>query len=53
MFKEDVVIYVDGSFYKGMYGGWYAVFKQNELIYRDCGVGVHDRELFSIRNITG
>ena len=53
MFKEDVVIYVDGSFYKGMYGGGYAVFKQNELVYQDCGVGVYDKELLSMRNITG
>lgn len=51
--SDEIIIYVDGSFYKGMYGGGYAVFKQGELIYQDCGVGVSKPELVSMRNITG
>ena len=45
--------YVDGTFLNGKWGGGYAVFKDNDLIYQDCGIGIDHPELNSMRNISG
>jgi ribonuclease HI len=46
-------VYVDGTFYNGMYGGGYVVYQNGEITYQDCGVGKNDPELISMRNISG
>ena len=60
IFKQDYsslptcTAYVDGSFIDGMYGGGYCVFSPDgKLIYQDCGIGIVDSELLSMRNISG
>lgn len=46
--------YVDGTFYQGKWGGGYVVFSpDNKIIYQDCGIGIDDPELNSMRNISG
>lgn len=51
--KHDVEVYVDGTFYNGMYGGGYVVYKNGTIIYQDCGIGKIDPGLLSMRNIAG
>ena len=46
-------VYVDGTFYNGMYGGGYVVYEDEKIIYQDCGIGKNDKELLSMRNISG
>lgn len=46
-------VYVDGTFYNGMYGGGYVIFENGKIIYQDCGIGNKDPELLSMRNIAG
>ena len=48
-----IEIYVDGTFYNGMYGGGYVVYEDEKIIYQDCGIGKSDPELLSMRNISG
>ena len=48
-----IEIYVDGTFYNGMYGGGYVVYEDGKIIYQDCGIGKNDPELLSMRNISG
>lgn len=48
-----IEIYVDGTFYNGMYGGGYVVYENGEIIFQDCGIGKNDKELLSMRNIAG
>ena len=48
-----IEIYVDGTFYNGMYGGGYVVYENGNIIYQDCGVGKNEPELLSMRNISG
>lgn len=51
---EYVKAYVDGTFYQGKWGGGYAIFTpENKLIYQDCGIGIDNPELNSMRNISG
>lgn len=51
---EYVKAYVDGTFYQGRWGGGYAVFDPSgKLIYQDCGLGIDNPELNSMRNISG
>ena len=46
--------YVDGSFIDGIYGGGYVVFSPDgKIIYQDCGIGIEDEELLSMRNLCG
>lgn len=46
--------YVDGSFMNGMYGGGYVIFSpKGEILWQDCGIGIEDEELLSMRNISG
>lgn len=49
MFKA----YVDGTFYEGKWGGGYVVFKENKIVYQDCGIGQDIPELNAMRNISG
>ena len=46
-------IYVDGTFYNGMYGGGYVVYEDEKIIYKDCVIGKNVPELLSMRNISG
>lgn len=46
-------VYVDGSFYQGMYGGGYVIYNGRDIIWQDCGVGKNDKELLSMRNVSG
>ena len=48
-----IKVYVDGTFYNGMYGGGYVVYEDNNIIYQDCGIGKNDPELLAMRNIAG
>ena len=48
-----IKVYVDGTFYNGMYGGGYVVYENDKIIYQDCGIGKNDPELLSMRNIAG
>lgn len=49
-----VKAFVDGTFYHGMYGGGYVIMDpQDNIIYTDCGIGKQDKELLSMRNISG
>lgn len=48
-----IKVYVDGTFYNGMYGGGYVVYEDEKIIYQDCGIGKNDKELLSMRNIAG
>ena len=51
---DYVKVYVDGTFYNNMYGGGYVVMDpQDKIIYQDCGIGINDAELLSMRNISG
>lgn len=48
-----IKVYVDGTFYNGMYGGGYVVYENDRIIYQDCGIGKNDPELLAMRNIAG
>lgn len=48
-----IKVYVDGTFYNGMYGGGYVVYEDGKIIHQDCGIGKNDPELLSMRNISG
>ena len=49
-----VKAYVDGTVINGKWGGGYAIFTpEDKLIYTDCGKGIDDPELNSMRNISG
>ena len=48
-----IKVYVDGTFYNGMYGGGYVVYEDDKITYQDCGIGKNDKELLSMRNIAG
>lgn len=50
-----LLVYVDGTFYNGRYGGGYVVIQDNpyKIVYQDCGIGIQDEELISMRNISG
>ena len=51
--KTDIKVYVDGTFCQGKWGGGYAVFDKEKLIYQDCGIGIDNPELNAMRNISG
>ena len=46
-------VYVDGTWYNGMYGGGFVVYEDEKIIYQDCGIGKPDPELLAMRNISG
>ena len=49
-----VKAYVDGTFYNNKWAGGYVVYDPDGvIIYQDCGIGVDDPELNSMRNISG
>ena len=49
-----VKAYVDGTFYKGKWGGGYVVMDpKDNIIYQDCGIGKDIPELNDMRNISG
>ena len=49
-----VKAYVDGTFYNNKWAGGYVVYDPHGVIlYQDCGVGIDDPELNSMRNISG
>lgn len=50
---DTCTAYVDGTFYQGKWGGGYVVFHEDKIIYQDCGIGIDDPELNSMRNISG
>lgn len=51
---EYVKAYVDGTFYKGKWGGGYVIMDpQDNIIYQDCGIGIDNPDLNAMRNISG
>ena len=51
--EQSYKIYVDGTFYNGMYGGSYVIYDGKDIIYQDCGIGTNEPELLAMRNISG
>lgn len=51
--KDYLDIYVDGSYWNGIYSGGYVIYDNDKIIYQDCGIGQSSPELIKMRNISG